>query len=127
VTPMILVVDDEDLVRIQIGASLEFDGFRIAQAANGSEALDWLLHNKADVMLTDILMPGKGGIDTIQDAHKLHPDMKIIAMSGRVRTEAVDFLEAARQYGADRILFKPFGRTQLLALVRELLADPDSP
>ena len=126
-TPTILVVDDEDLVRTQIAASLEFDGFRIAQAANGGEALEWLRHHTADVMLTDILMPGKGGIETIQDARKLHPDLKIIAMSGRVRTEAVDFLEAARQFGADRILFKPFGRTQLLALVRELLADPDAP
>ena len=125
-TPTILVVDDEDLVRAQISASLEFDGFRIAQAANGNEALEWLRHNAADIMLTDILMPGKGGIETIEDARELHPAMKIIAMSGRVRTEAVDFLESARQLGADGILFKPFGRTQLLTLVRELLAAPDA-
>ena len=124
--PTILVVDDEELVRAQIGASLEFDGFRIAQAANGSEAIDWLRHNTADVMLTDILMPTKGGIETIQDARRLHPDMKIIAMSGRVRTEAVDFLDVAQQFGAHGILFKPFGRTQLLALVRKLLSESNS-
>lgn len=117
----ILVVDDEDLVRAQISASLEFDGFQVAQAANGDEALAWLRGNVATIMVTDILMPGKDGIETIRDARRLYPDLRIIAMSGGIRTNATDFLETARQAGADRVLAKPFGRAQLINLLRELL------
>lgn len=117
----ILVVDDEDLVRAQISASLELDGFQVAQAANGTEALAWLRGNVATIMVTDILMPGKDGIETIRDARRLYPDLRIIAMSGGIRTNATDFLETARQAGADRVLAKPFGRTQLINLLRELL------
>jgi CheY-like chemotaxis protein len=125
VAATILIVDDEALVRAQIGASLEFDGFRIAEAGNGREALEWLKHDTADIVLTDILMPSMEGIETIREVRKAYPEIKIIAMSGRVRTDAVDFLEAARQFGADRVLSKPFGRMQLLTLVRELLAAPN--
>lgn len=124
---IILVVDDEDLVRAQISASLELDGFQVAQAANGNEALAWLRQNTATVMVTDILMPTKDGIETIRDARRLYPSLKIIAMSGGIRTNATDVLETARQIGADRVLCKPFGRAQLLTLLRELLPASDTP
>ena len=126
-TSTILVVDDEDMVRAQISASLELDGFQVAQAANGNEALAWLHQNTAAVMVTDILMPTKDGIETIRDARRLYPSLKIIATSGGIRANAVDVLETARQIGADRVLCKPFGRTQLLALLRELLPPSDTP
>ena len=127
VTSTILVVDDEDLVRAQISASLELDGFQVAQAANGDEALAWLRDNVAAIMVTDILMPAKDGIETIRDARRLYPSLKIIAMSGGIRTNAPDVLDTARQVGADRILAKPFGRAQLIALLRELLPASDAP
>lgn len=127
VTSTILVVDDEDLVSAQISASLELDGFRVAQAANGNEALAWLRDNVAAIMLTDILMPAKDGIETIRDARRLYPSLKIIAMSGGIKTNASDVLETACQAGADRVLAKPFGRAQLIALLRELLPASDTP
>lgn len=119
----ILVVDDQALVRSQIRISLEMEGFQVAEAGNGREALDWLQHNTAGLMLTDILMPAKEGIETIREVRRLHPTVKIIAMSGGLRTETVDFLELSKHFGADGILPKPFGRNQLLTLIRELLGD----
>lgn len=123
-TATVLVVDDEELVRMQIAATLEFDGYTAAQAANGTEAVEWLKHNRADVMITDILMPSKEGLETILEVRRNHPHLKIIAMSGRAPSESVDFLATAQEFGANRVMPKPFGRIQLLDTLRELLGDP---
>ena len=120
----ILLVDDEEMVRMQIRSSLELEGYEVREASNGREAMDILATYKPDLMITDILMPEKEGIETIREARQLQADIKIIAISGGVRTENMDFLKIAKRLGADLALPKPFGRQQLLAMVHQLLGPP---
>jgi len=122
----ILLVDDEEMVRMQIRASLELEGYEVREASNGREAMDMLASYKPDLMITDILMPEKEGIETIREARQHQADIKIIAISGGVRTENMDFLKIAKRLGADLALPKPFGRQQLLAMVHQLLGPPTS-
>jgi len=117
----ILLVDDEEMVRTQIRASLELEGYAVAEASNGREAVDLLRGFKPDLVITDILMPEKEGIETIMEIRQIYPDVRIIAISGGVRTENMDFLKIAKRLGADVALPKPFGRQQLLSIVREML------
>jgi len=117
----ILLVDDEDMVRMQIRSSLELEGHQVREASNGREAIDMLDGYKPDLMITDILMPEKEGIETIMEVRQKYADIKIIAISGGVRTENMDFLKIAKRLGADLALPKPFGRQQLLTLVNQLL------
>jgi CheY-like chemotaxis protein len=117
----ILLVDDEDMVRMQIRSSLELEGHQVREASNGREAIDMLNGYKPDLMITDILMPEKEGIETIMEVRQKYADIKIIAISGGVRTDNMDFLKIAKRLGADLALPKPFGRQQLLTLVNQLL------
>lgn len=117
----ILLVDDEDMVRMQIRSSLELEGHQVREASNGREAIDMLDGYKPDLMITDILMPEKEGIETIMEVRQKYADIKIIPISGGVRTENMDFLKIAKRLGADLALPKPFGRQQLLTHVNQLL------
>jgi len=122
----ILLVDDEEMVRVQIRSSLELEGYEVREASNGREAIDMLADYTPDLMITDILMPEKEGIETIREVRQQRADIKIIAISGGVRTENMDFLKIAKRLGADLALPKPFGRQQLLAMVNQLVG-PASP
>ena len=119
----ILVIDDEELIRLQIRNALEMEGFTVHEAANGNEGLTRIALAVPDVVITDILMPDKEGIETILELRRLYPAIRIIAISGGGRTGNKDFLRTAKHLGADRTLAKPFGLADLLRLVREVLAD----
>lgn len=119
----ILVIDDEQLIRLQIRNALELEGFTVHEAANGNEGLARIAESVPDVVITDILMPDKEGIETILELRRTHPKIRIIAISGGGRTGNKDFLRTAKHLGADRTLAKPFGLAELLRLVREMLDD----
>lgn len=119
----ILVIDDEQLIRLQIRSALELEGYVVHEAANGNEGLARIAEAAPDVVITDILMPDKEGIETILELRRSHPKIRIIAISGGGRTGNKDFLRTAKHLGADRTLAKPFGLAELLRLVREVLAE----
>lgn len=119
----ILVIDDEQLIRLQIRSALELEGYIVHEAANGNEGLARIAEAAPDVVITDILMPDKEGIETILELRRTHPKIRIIAISGGGRTGNKDFLRTAKHLGADRTLAKPFGLAELLRLVREVLAE----
>ena len=112
---------------MQIRSSLELEGYEVREASNGREAMEILASYKPDLMITDILMPEKEGIETIREARQQQADIKIIAISGGVRSENMDFLKIAKRLGADLALGKPFGRQQLLDMVHQLLGPPSPP
>lgn len=121
----ILVIDDEELIRVQVRMALEQEGFIVQQAANGIEGLQRIELSVPDLVITDILMPDKEGIETILDLRRRYPSIRIIAISGGGRTGNKDFLRTAKHLGADRTLAKPFGLGELLKVVREVLAEAD--
>ena len=116
----ILVVDDNEDLRTTIQALLQADGFEVSVAADGEAAL--LLHraHPADVVVTDLFMPDKDGIETIIELKKLYPSVKIIAMSGWTSTQGSDYLQVAREIGAAVTLQKPFDPLELSRVVRQL-------
>lgn len=118
----ILIIDDDAALREVLRKILAAHGYEVLLAPDGEEGLALQRKRPADLILTDIIMPGKEGLETIRELRKEHPRVKIIAMSGGGTLRPADYLPAARQFGADRTLTKPFENDALLAVVREVLA-----
>ena len=119
----ILIVDAQDAVRMVLRDALEQEGFQVQEARNGAEAILMYQENPADVIVTDIIMPDKEGIETIIELRELAPDVKIIAISGGGRIRANDFLDMAKKLGAAHVLRKPFRMKELVDLVKSCLAN----
>ena len=117
----ILVVDDNEDLRNTIGALLQADGFDVALAADGQAALAEHQATPADVVLTDLFMPDKDGIETIVELRRLSPQLKIVAMSGWTSTQGSDYLQVAREIGASVTLQKPFDPAELSRVLRRLV------
>lgn len=123
--PRILLIDDETLFREMLRAALEGMGHEVVEAANGRIALGLYVPGHFDLVITDLIMPEKEGIETIIELRKLNPKVKIIAMSGGGRVTSVDYLQIARQIGAKKILAKPFLYEEIKAVIDEILAEND--
>ena len=119
-SPLILLVDDEEAFRSVIKRILSKAGYDVVEAANGVEAIRRFYEKPADMIITDIIMPEKEGLETIIELKKAHPEVKLIAMSGGgwYGTD-IDF-DMAKKLGA-RTLDKPFAMQELLDVVGELL------
>jgi len=113
----ILVVDDEELARFTLRDILESAGHKVEEADNGKEAIAIQNGNPFDLIITDIIMPEKEGIETIAELKRDYPDIKIIAISGGGRTKNLDFLTLAGEFGANMVLAKPFTEDALMKCV----------
>ncbi len=117
----VLIIDDEPLARYTMKAILEEEGFEIMEASNGQEGIDADKAMPADLIITDIIMPDKEGIETIVEFQRERPEVKIIAISGGGRLKSNVPLKLAQKVGATRVLSKPFGVVELIRTVRECL------
>ena len=118
----ILVIDDEPQVRAMLQQMLEREGYKVVEAEEGGVGIKLYQEHPPDLVITDILMPGKEGIETILALRKAYPGVKIIAISGGGRMGKLDVLPIAKSFGAVRTLAKPFEREELLEAVRAVLA-----
>jgi len=123
----ILVVDDDEAIRILLTAILEREGYEVNAAADGKEAIRLFRRNPSDVIITDIIMPEQEGLKTIFDLRRDHPHVGIIAISGGGQYGLGDYLDAAAAFGADKTFSKPFDRIELVKSVRDLLAQKRAP
>ena len=119
----ILVIDDEVQIREVLRTVLERVGYTVSEAGNGNEGLRLYSRGDVDLVVTDIIMPEKGGIDTIMDLRRDFPGVKIIAISGGGMCGEVSYLDMAIGVGADRAIGKPFVLDDFLAAVDELIAE----
>ena len=122
----ILVVDDQKELRAVVGRVLTEAGYEVAEAEDGDAALAAFRAHPPALVITDIVMPGKAGIEVIATMKRERPEVKVLAISGGGRTHVMDFLAIARKVGADAALEKPFRKSDLLARVAELLG-PQAP
>ena len=119
----ILVVDDEAPVRNLLSDVLEKEGYTVFTAETGVEASAVYDSNTIDLIITDLVMPEKGGIDLIMELKKKDPDIKVIAISGGGGiTGRFDYLPIAKLVGATEIIAKPFQVTEIRAQVAKMLA-----
>jgi len=117
----ILVIDDDQEVRNLICELLIRAGYEVDSAADGQEGIHQFRNRKADLIITDLFMPVKEGLETIIDLRREFPDLKIIAISGGNREGMGNYLKTAELCGASRIFHKPFENNELLAAIDDLL------
>ena len=119
--PRILVIDDDPDVRGSLSKILARAGYDVVEAADGAAGIALQHKEPADVIITDIFMPGLDGLQTIRQLKKEGSPVKVIAVSGGDRTGTVDLKEHARLMGAFQVLAKPFEIRDVLAAVQEAL------
>ena len=117
----ILLVDDEEQLRSILRIVLESAGHDVEEAGNGKEAVESYRSRPADLLVTDIVMPEKEGIETIIQLRESYPEVKVIAMSGGGRTGDQNYLELAKKLGANQVLAKPFSNSEFLNAVNLVL------
>jgi CheY-like chemotaxis protein len=118
----VLLVEDQDLLRKLLNLQLRGLGYSVVEAREGNEALSLLDHHPISVVLTDLVMPGMNGIQTIAELRRRQPGLKIIAMSGGWLGNGEDGLSIARGLGAQGTIEKPFGHKELVATLESVLA-----
>lgn len=115
---LILAVDDDQDNLTLMSAALEHEGYRVARASNGEQALAFLKSERPDLILLDINMPGIGGLKTLEQVRQREPYVSVIFVSARSETnDIIKGLDA----GADDYICKPFDPHELLARVRAQL------
>jgi len=117
----ILVIDDNEQVRSMLRQMLTKRGFEIEDTPNGENAAELHRRKAFDVVITDIIMPGKEGLETIGEFRRLFPEVKIIAISGGGRIGLAHYLETAKRIGAHKTMAKPFRSVELVKAIEELL------
>jgi len=119
----ILVIDDETPIRTMLRDILEQDDHEVKEACNGKEAYSIFKKGEFDLLITDLVMPEKSGIDLIMEIKKEYPDMRVIAISGGGGiTGRFDYLPIAKLIGAKAIINKPFHMSELRETVTNVLA-----
>lgn len=113
----ILVIDDDEPICELLQKMLEDSGHKVSIALNGESALGIHRDNPADLIITDLIMPVKSGIDTIKEFRKSSPNIKIIAITGK----DPDYLKYADFFGADCCFEKPFHKKEILKAVGKLI------
>ena len=117
----ILIIEDERVIRRMMREMLEPTGHEVREASDGVAGLSSFRDQPVDLIIMDILMPERDGIETILALKRESPDVKIVAISGGGDAGRIDYLEQARDLGADRTLHKPFTKPQLLEIVEDLI------
>lgn len=120
--PHILIIDDDESMRRSLAHTLEKLGYQVSSSPDGKAGVARAAESKPDLVITDLIMPEKEGLETIMELRALHPQIKIIAMSGGGRLSNEDYLHLAKRFGAKVTLAKPFTREELKAALAEAFA-----
>ena len=124
--PRILVIDDEQLLRSTVVMILTRAGFTVEEASDGQAGIAMFHKNPPDIVLTDIFMPNRDGIEIIKELKHSSPQTKIIAMTGGGNMRMMEIASVAKVLGADLVLDKPFESESLLAAINAVLATSPS-
>ncbi len=120
----ILIVDDEQIVRDLLRTVLENDGHTVEEAADGQEALDKHLSGAYDVVIVDLIMPRKNGLDTVRELRAQRPETRLVVMTGALPALLDRNRNMDEMLGAVVKLTKPMRPADLVRAVREALATP---
>jgi CheY-like chemotaxis protein len=119
---VILVIDDDEQIRRMIKWLLEKEGHQVVETRDGREGIALCRHLPVDLVITDILMPDKDGLDVLVEIRAECPDAKIVAMSGGGTVmSSAGCLHLAADLGANEVLAKPIAKKRFLEVVNKLL------
>jgi DNA-binding NtrC family response regulator len=114
----VLIIDDEEGIRNVLQRTLVAVGFEVIAAETGEEGTNVFRRERVDIVVVDMVLPKKDGVETIMDIRRGFPQAKFIAMSGEKNSE---MLGLAEKVGAQKRLTKPFTRQQLIGAIEEVL------
>jgi len=117
----ILIIDDDQSIRDVLRLYLEDAGYQVIEANDGVEGLTRFAEQPVDLVILDIFMPQKDGIETMNELRELSQDCHVLAISGGSSDRYMDYLPHARILGANEVMTKPFSEEALLAAVHRLL------
>jgi two-component system, chemotaxis family, chemotaxis protein CheY len=117
----VLIIDDDIELLRQMVMAFRSRAFEVVAAPDGQAGLAQFAKSPTGLVVTDIIMPNREGIETIVALKKMRPSVKVIAISGGYRAGPKDFLHLAGHVGADAVLPKPFKRSELLDRAEGLL------
>ncbi len=117
----ILIVDDEPQIRTMLRKLFESEGYKVTDASDGKEGIRLFRENPADLIITDLIMPEKEGIETITELKKEYPDVKIIAVSGGGKGNLDGYLHLAKKLGAMQTFKKPVRNEEMLKAIKNLI------
>jgi DNA-binding response OmpR family regulator len=120
--PMVLIIDDDDSIRQVLSLGLEMEGFRTATAQDGFNGLRSAVHEPPDVVVLDMMMPGRDGFTVLDGLRSREELAEIPVVMLTARAGAQDF-ERVLAAGADRYMTKPFVLDHLVWQLHEVLAD----
>ena len=115
----ILVIDDDPDTREVLLSTLESAGHTVVLASDGKQGVEQYRAQPADLVITDLYMPGQEGLETIKQLSMEFPEVRIVAMSGK--PTGATMLSVATRLGAAAVLSKPFLPEELLAAVEQAL------
>lgn len=122
----ILIIDDDESTISILTQILQDEGYEVVTAHDGEEGLAQFHSKPMDLVISDMVMPVKDGLDTILELKKIVPDLPVIAISAGGKIAKERYLEVAAYLGNTKTLAKPFSREQIVGAVKEQLA-PDQP
>ncbi len=116
----ILIIEDENLVRRLLRRTLELAGHNVLEACDGESGVTAYREQQTDLVITDIQMPKKDGLEVIRELRRDFPTAKIIAMSGAFESKP-DLMNSVRDLGAARSLSKPLDVEEMLSTIDKML------
>lgn len=117
----ILIIDDEPSIRLMLRKLLEFEGYEVSEASDGNQAIHRYNEKQPDLIITDLIMPEKEGLETMTELFKKNPELKIIAMSGGGRSKPGGYLHTAKLLGAIETFEKPIRKNELIEAIKKVI------
>ncbi len=116
----IILIENDYAIRQSLTEILQIQGHNVLAMSNAENLLNEIQEYNPHILITNIIMPEKDGIEVIMEMKKIHPNTRIIAVSGGGRIDSESYLNAARVLGADATLKKPFTHDQLFDIINNL-------
>jgi DNA-binding NtrC family response regulator len=119
--PTVLIIDDEWSIREVTTLMLERAGYKTLSAASAAEGLELLSSNEVSLVIIDVVLPGRNGLDLALEVHQRKPRLPMILMSGRISTEADSIQNFTGHFGITCTIAKPFTQSKLVEAVKNSL------
>jgi YesN/AraC family two-component response regulator len=119
----ILIIDDDPSILTMLKRMLEKAGYEVDIASNGSEGLEKIESCPPDLLVTDIVMPEKEGLELIFYLRRKNPELKIVAISGGGRFNYEGYLTSAKLLGADLTFQKPLVHKEFIQAISDLISN----
>ena len=120
----VLLIDDDVEIRELLHQVLVSLGYDARTTETGAQGLDAFRASPADVVLLDMFMPDRDGLETLRDLRRINPNVRVIAMTGGGTYKNVGILKPALLLGARKLLYKPVTPTELRDAIEEVMAAP---